>query len=65
MKKVTDYDGIIDQASYERGAKVWFRDMTGIKPSRYRCQNVRARFCAQRAKSVPGIAGGGIDARSC
>jgi NitT/TauT family transport system substrate-binding protein len=32
MKDVTDYDGIIDQASYERGAKVWFRDMTGITP---------------------------------
>jgi NitT/TauT family transport system substrate-binding protein len=32
MKDVTDYDGIIDQASYERGAKVWFRDLTGIRP---------------------------------
>ncbi len=32
MKAVTDYTGIIDQASYERGAKVWFREMTGIRP---------------------------------
>jgi NitT/TauT family transport system substrate-binding protein len=32
MKDVTDYEGIIDPASYQRGAKVWFRDMTGIKP---------------------------------
>jgi NitT/TauT family transport system substrate-binding protein len=32
MKKVTDYEGIIDAASFERGQKVWFREMTGIKP---------------------------------
>ena len=32
IKKVADYDGRIDAASFERGAKVWFREMTGIKP---------------------------------
>ncbi len=32
MQAVTDYTGIVDQASYERGAKVWFREMTGIRP---------------------------------
>jgi NitT/TauT family transport system substrate-binding protein len=32
MKAITDYDGIIDPASFERGSKVWFREMTGIKP---------------------------------
>jgi NitT/TauT family transport system substrate-binding protein len=32
IKKVTDYEGIIDAASFSRGEKVWFREMTGIKP---------------------------------
>lgn len=32
MKSVTDFDGTIDDASFERGSKVWFREMTGIKP---------------------------------
>jgi NitT/TauT family transport system substrate-binding protein len=32
MKKVTDYEGVIDEASFARGQKVWFREMTGIKP---------------------------------
>ena len=32
MKKVADYDGIIDAAGFARGEKVWFREMTGIKP---------------------------------
>ena len=32
MKPLFDYTGEIDQASYERGAKVWFRELTGIKP---------------------------------
>jgi NitT/TauT family transport system substrate-binding protein len=30
--KVTDYDSSIDAASFARGEKVWFREMTGIKP---------------------------------
>ncbi len=32
LKKVTDYDATIDEAGWARGAKVWFREMTGIKP---------------------------------
>ena len=32
MQSVTDYDGIVDADSYARGAKVWFRELTGIKP---------------------------------
>ena len=32
MKTIIDYGGIVDQASYDRGAKVWFRELTGIKP---------------------------------
>jgi NitT/TauT family transport system substrate-binding protein len=32
LKKVADYEGTIDAASWKRGEKVWFREMTGIKP---------------------------------
>jgi len=32
LKKVADDDGLIDAASFARGEKVWFREMTGIKP---------------------------------
>jgi NitT/TauT family transport system substrate-binding protein len=32
LKKVADYDATIDAADFERGGKVWFREMTGIKP---------------------------------
>ena len=32
LKKVADYDGTIDAAGWSRGEKVWFREMTGIKP---------------------------------
>ena len=32
LKKVADYDGVVDPASFARGEKVWFREMTGIKP---------------------------------
>jgi NitT/TauT family transport system substrate-binding protein len=32
IKTVTDYEGIVDAASFARGEKVWFREMTGIKP---------------------------------
>ena len=32
MQSVTDYDGIVEPDSYARGAKVWFRELTGIKP---------------------------------
>jgi NitT/TauT family transport system substrate-binding protein len=32
MKDITDYTGEVDAASYARGSKVWFRDITGIRP---------------------------------
>jgi NitT/TauT family transport system substrate-binding protein len=32
LKKVADYDGTIDADGFARGGKVWFREMTGIKP---------------------------------
>jgi len=32
LQKVTDYDSSIDAAAFARGEKVWFREMTGIKP---------------------------------
>ena len=32
MKGITDYDGTIDPASFARGEKVWFSELTGIKP---------------------------------
>ncbi|KJC40401.1 ABC transporter substrate-binding protein [Bradyrhizobium sp. LTSP885] len=34
LQKVADYEGTIDAASFARGEKVWFREMTGIKPLR-------------------------------
>ena len=32
LQKVVDYDATIDSADFARGEKVWFREMTGIKP---------------------------------
>jgi NitT/TauT family transport system substrate-binding protein len=32
VKDVTDYDGMIDPAAFERGGKMWFREVSGIKP---------------------------------
>jgi NitT/TauT family transport system substrate-binding protein len=32
LQKVVDYDASIDAAAFARGEKVWFREMTGIKP---------------------------------
>ena len=32
MKPLFDYNGAIDPDSYARGSKVWFRELTGIKP---------------------------------
>jgi NitT/TauT family transport system substrate-binding protein len=32
LQKVADYDATIDAADFARGEKVWFREMTGIKP---------------------------------
>jgi len=32
LQKVADYDATINAADFARGEKVWFREMTGIKP---------------------------------
>jgi NitT/TauT family transport system substrate-binding protein len=32
LQQVADYDATIDAAAWARGEKVWFREMTGIKP---------------------------------
>jgi NitT/TauT family transport system substrate-binding protein len=32
LKKVADYEGTIGAEGFARGGKVWFREMTGIKP---------------------------------
>ncbi|MEJ0068409.1 MAG: hypothetical protein WDO24_06420 [Pseudomonadota bacterium] len=32
LKDITDYNGMIDAAAFERGGKAWYRDLTGIKP---------------------------------
>jgi NitT/TauT family transport system substrate-binding protein len=32
LQKVVDYEATIDAAGFARGEKVWFREMTGIKP---------------------------------
>jgi NitT/TauT family transport system substrate-binding protein len=32
MRSVINPNGIIDEADYKRGGKVWFREMTGLKP---------------------------------
>jgi NitT/TauT family transport system substrate-binding protein len=32
LQKVADYEASIDAAGFARGGKVWFREMTGIKP---------------------------------
>ncbi len=33
VKDITDTNGIVDPAAYERGGKCWYRDLTGIKAS--------------------------------
>jgi NitT/TauT family transport system substrate-binding protein len=32
LQMVADFDASIDAAGWARGEKVWFREMTGIKP---------------------------------
>ncbi len=31
VRQVTDFNGIIDAAAFERGGKAWYRELTGIK----------------------------------
>jgi sulfonate transport system substrate-binding protein len=53
LKKVADYDGIVDAASFARGEKVWFREMTGIKPLTI-AEVVSPDFAAAARKAYPG-----------
>jgi NitT/TauT family transport system substrate-binding protein len=53
LKKVADYDGLIDAASFARGEKVWFREMTGIKPLAM-TEVVNTEFVNAARKAYPG-----------
>jgi NitT/TauT family transport system substrate-binding protein len=53
LKKVADYDGIVDAASFARGEKVWFREMTGIKPLTI-AEVVVPNFVEAAKKAYPG-----------
>jgi NitT/TauT family transport system substrate-binding protein len=53
LKKVADYDGTIDAEGFARGGKVWFREMTGIKPLTP-ADVVSAGFLEAAKKAYPG-----------
>ena len=53
LKKVADYDGVVDAASFARGEKVWFREMTGIKPLTI-AEIVSPDFIEVARKAYPG-----------
>lgn len=53
IKAVTDFDGRIDAAGFERGSKVWFREMTGIKPLTI-AEIVAPTFLEVARKQFPG-----------
>ena len=53
LKKVADYDGTIDAAGFARGEKVWFREMTGIKPLTI-AEVVSPGFVEAARKAYPG-----------
>ncbi len=53
LKKVADYEGIVDAASFARGEKVWFREMTGIKPLTI-AEVVSPDFAEAARKAYPG-----------
>jgi NitT/TauT family transport system substrate-binding protein len=53
LKRVADYDGVVDAASFARGEKVWFREMTGIKPLTV-AEVVSPDFAAAARKAYPG-----------
>src|SRR5271169_3143927 len=53
LRKVADYDGAIDAASFARGEKVWFREMTGIKPLTI-AEVVAPDFAQAARKAYPG-----------
>lgn len=53
LKKVADYEGVVDAASFARGGKVWFREMTGIKPLTI-AEVVSPDFAEAARKAYPG-----------
>jgi NitT/TauT family transport system substrate-binding protein len=53
LKKVADYEGTIDAEGFARGAKVWFREMTGIKPLTP-AEVVSPAFVEAAKKAYPG-----------
>jgi NitT/TauT family transport system substrate-binding protein len=53
LKKVADYEGTIDAEGFARGAKVWFREMTGIKPLTP-AEVVSPAFADAAKKAYPG-----------
>jgi NitT/TauT family transport system substrate-binding protein len=53
LKKVADFEGVVDAASFARGEKVWFREMTGIKPLTI-AEVVSPNFAAMARKAYPG-----------
>jgi NitT/TauT family transport system substrate-binding protein len=53
LKKVADYEGTVDAASFARGEKVWFREMTGIKPLTI-AEVVSPDFTEAARKAYPG-----------
>ena len=53
LKQVADYEGTIDAAGWARGEKVWFREMTGIKPLAI-ADLVSSTFVEVARKAFPG-----------
>jgi NitT/TauT family transport system substrate-binding protein len=53
LQKVADYDGTIAPEDFARGEKVWFREMTGIKPLTI-AEVVSPSFIAAARKAYPG-----------
>ncbi|WP_036048975.1 ABC transporter substrate-binding protein [Bradyrhizobium sp. Tv2a-2] len=52
LQKVADYEGTIEAADFTRGEKVWFREMTGIKPLAI-ADVVSPSFIAAARKAYP------------
>jgi len=53
LQKVADYDATINTADFARGEKVWFREMTGIKPLTI-AEVVSPTFIEAAKKAYPG-----------
>jgi NitT/TauT family transport system substrate-binding protein len=53
LQKVVDYEASIDASGWARGEKVWFREMTGIKPLTI-AEVVNSTFVEAARKAYPG-----------